>query len=135
MPSATSDSERTVLEFFRTLSSGDLERLRELLHEEATWTVQVQGVPGAGTHRGRHGIVDEFLAPVRGLFEPGEPKVEIDNMVSRGALVALETRGIGRLRNGRQYHNLYSFWVEVKDGKIFALREYMDSHYITTVVG
>ena len=24
--------------------------------------------------------------------------------------------------------------VEVKDGKIFALREYMDSHYITTLV-
>jgi uncharacterized protein len=134
MATATTETERIVLEFFRTLSTGDLERVRPLLHEEATWTVQVQGVPGAGTHRGRRGIVDEFLAPVRGLFEPGEPKIEIDSMISRGPLVALETRGLGRMRNGKDYRNLYSFWIEVREGKIFALREYMDSHYITTLV-
>ena len=134
MVQATSDSERVVLDFFRALSTGELERVRPLLHEQATWTVQVKDVPGAGVHRGRKGIIDDFLAPVRGLFEPGDPKVEIDNVVSRGTLVALETRGIGRLRNGKSYNNLYSWWVEVKDGKVFALREYMDSHYITTLV-
>jgi ketosteroid isomerase-like protein len=131
---ATSDNERVVLDFFRALSTGELERVRPMLHQEATWTVQVRDVPGAGVHRGRKGIIDDFLAPVRGLFEPGDPKVEIDNIVSRGSLVAVETRGMGRLKNGKTYHNLYSWWVEVKDGKIFALREYMDSHYITTLV-
>ncbi|HUK02602.1 MAG TPA: nuclear transport factor 2 family protein [Steroidobacteraceae bacterium] len=135
MVQATTDSEKIVLEFFRTLSSGDLERVREQLHEHATWTPQVKDIPGAGVHRGRKGIVDDFLAPVRGLFEPGEPKVEIDNIVSRGNLVALETRGIGRLKNGKNYHNLYSWWIEVRDGKIFAIREYMDSHYVATLVG
>jgi len=134
MVTASTDSERIVLDFFAALSTGDLERVRPLFHEDAIWQVQVQGIPGAGVHRGRKAIVDEFLAPVRGLFQPGEPKVEIDTMVSRGPLVALETRGIGRMRNGKEYRNLYSFWLEVKDGKIYRLREYMDSHYVTTLV-
>jgi ketosteroid isomerase-like protein len=134
MAVATTESERVVLEFFRALSTGELETVRPLLHEEATWTVQVKDVPGAGVHRGRKGIIDDFLAPVRGLFEPGDPKVEIDNIVSKGSLVAVETRGIGQLKNGKRYHNLYSWWVEVRDGKVYALREYMDSHYITTLV-
>jgi ketosteroid isomerase-like protein len=132
---ATTDSERVVLDFFHALSTGDLERVRPLLHPEATWTVQVRDVPGAGVHRGHKGILDDFLAPVRGMFEPGDPKVEIDNIVSRGNLVAVETRGIGRFRNGKEYRNLYSWWLEVKDGKVFALREYMDSHYIMSLVG
>ena len=134
MAVATTDSERVVLEFFRTLSTGDLERVRPLLHEQATWTVQVKDVPGAGVHRGKKGIIDDFLAPVRGLFVPGDPKVEVDNIVSRGSLVAVETRGFGKMTSGKDYHNLYSWWVEVRDGRIFAIREYMDSHYITTLV-
>ena len=134
MVTPTSDSERVVIEFFQTLSTGDLERVRPLLHPEATWTPQVRDVPGAGVHRGRKGIVDDFLAPVRGLFEDGDPKTEIDNIVSRGSLVAVESRGMGRLKNGKEYRNLYSWWIEVKDGKIFAIREYFDSHYVMGLV-
>jgi len=132
---ATTDSEKVVLEFFRTLSTGDLEKVRPLLHEDATWTPQVKNIPGAGVHRGRKGIIDEFLAPVRGLFEPGDPKVEIDNIISKGPLVAVETRGFGKLKGGKPYNNLYSWWVEVRDGKVYAIREYMDSHYVATLVG
>jgi ketosteroid isomerase-like protein len=134
MVTATSDSERVVVTFFQTLSTGDLERVRPLLHGEVTWTVQVRDVPGAGVHKGPQGIID-FLAPVRGLFEDGDPKVEIVSIASRGALVAVESIGSGRMRNGKQYRNLYSWWLEVKDGKIFAIREYMDSHYVMSVVG
>jgi uncharacterized protein len=81
---ASNENERLVLEFFATLGSGDLEKVRQLLHEQATWTPQVREVPGAGVHRGKRGIVDEFLTPVRGLFRPGDPKVIIDSIASKG---------------------------------------------------
>ncbi|HTV52567.1 MAG TPA: nuclear transport factor 2 family protein [Steroidobacteraceae bacterium] len=127
---ADTDSERVVLRFFATLSSGDLEAVRQQLHEEATWTPQVRAVPGAGVHKGRRGIVDEFLAPVRGLFRPGDPKVIIDSIASKGPLVFLESHSDGRLADGRPYENLYAWAIEVRDGKIFAIREYFDSHYV-----
>ena len=32
--------------------------------------------------------------------------------------------------NGNEYHNRYAWIFEIRDDKIYALREYMDSHYI-----
>ncbi len=131
---ANTDSERVVLKFLATLSAGDLESVRGLLHEEATWTPQVRGVPGAGVHRGRRGIVDDFLAPVRALFRPGDPKIFIDSIASRGPLVMIESHSGGCLADGRPYQNLYAWAVEVKDGKVHALREYFDSHYVVELM-
>jgi ketosteroid isomerase-like protein len=127
---AQTDSERVVLKFLATLSAGDLEGVRAMLHAEATWTPQVRDVPGAGVHRGPAGIVDDFLMPVRGLFKPGDPKILVDSVASRGPLVMVETHSGGCLADGRPYNNLYAWAVEVRDGKVYALREYFDSHYV-----
>jgi len=130
MVSPANANERTVIEFFAALSTGDLERVRTFLHPQATWTPQVRDVPGAGVHKGHQGIIDEFLTPVRGLFQPGDPKVIVDTIASNGALVLTETRGVGRLKDGRAYSNLYAWAIEVQEGRITTIREYMDSHYV-----
>ncbi|MEP7311980.1 MAG: nuclear transport factor 2 family protein [Pseudomonadota bacterium] len=135
MVTAANENERVVIEFFAVLSTGDLTRIRALLHDEATWIPQVQNIPGAGTHRGKKGIVDEFLAPVRGMFKPGDPKTTITSIASNGSLVLLESFAKGLLADGRIYDNKYAWAVEVKDGSIFAIREYMDSLYISTLFG
>jgi ketosteroid isomerase-like protein len=127
---ARSESERLVLRFFATLSAGDLEGVRRLLHAEATWQAQVRSVPGAGVHRGPGGIVDDFLTPIRALFRPGDPQILIDTIASRGDFVMLESHSGGYFADGRPYENLYAWAVEVRDGKIYALREYFDSHYV-----
>lgn len=131
MVKAENDNERLVLKFFETLSSGDLARLREFFHDDATWTPMVRGIRGEGVHRGKAGIIDQFLAPVRGLFKPGDPKVLPDTIASKGSLVLVETRGLGHLADGRTYENRYAWAVEIRDGKVFAVREYMDSLYVS----
>jgi uncharacterized protein len=130
MVTASNNNERVVLDFFTALSSGDLDRVRSFLHPEATWTPQVRDVPGAGVHKGHQGIIEEFLTPVRGLFAPGDPKVFVDTIASSGSLVLTETRGVGHLKDGRSYSNLYAWAFEVQNSKITAIREYMDSHYV-----
>jgi len=130
---AANANEQLVLDFFATLSTGELENIRATLHEDATWTPQVKDVPGAGVHRGRDTIVDTFLAPVRGLFKPGDPKSHVDTIFSKGSTVMCETHGVGTLADGRPYNNLYAWALEIKDGKVFAIREYMDSHYVATL--
>ena len=127
---AKTESEQLALRFFATLSAGDLEGVRRMLHEEATWKPQMRSVPGAGIHRGPGGIVDGFLKPIRGLFRPGDPKILIDTIASRDNLVLLESHSGGYFADGRPYENLYAWAVEVRDGKIYALREYFDSHYV-----
>ena len=56
----------------------------------------------------------------------------ITNVLTDGRWIAVEAVGRGRFRNGPEYENRYSFWVEVDGRTIRTIREYMDSHYVAT---
>ena len=127
-------NEQPIRHFFAVLSTGHLENIRATLHPEASWTPMVKDVPGAGVHAPRDVIVDEFLAPVRGIFEDGDPKTTIDNIFCKGDTVCVESRGQGKLRNGNYYNNQYCWVIEIKDDLVYKIREYMDSHYVMSVV-
>ena len=134
MAGSETRSEELVREFFETLSTGDLEALRARLHPEGSWEVMGSTIPGAGMTRGGDAVIDEFLAPVRGMFEPGDPKVFLKRIFSSGDVVAAETEAIGTLRNGHRYHNRYAWIIDVQDDQVCHLREYMDTAYIMSVV-
>jgi ketosteroid isomerase-like protein len=125
--------EEVVRSFFATLSSGDLDRLGGFLDDRSEWHICATGIPGAGVHTGRAGIVDGFLGPVRGMFEPGEPKVEIVNLVAQGPLVAVEATGRGRFLDGRVYENRYAYWIELDGETVRTIKEYMDSAYVASL--
>src|SRR4249920_3857675 len=96
-------NEQLVREFFETLSTGDLEALRTRLHPDGSWEVMGTTIPGAGVTSGRDAVIDEFLAPVRGMFDDGDPKITVKRLFSSGDLVAAETEAIGMLSNGNHY--------------------------------
>ena len=106
-----------------------------VLHPDATWKpMTTSDIPGAGGHSGHKGIIDDFLRPVRGLFEGKDPQNEIHSLFSKGDMVAAETHGTGKLNNGKVYDNRYAWLIEIKDGRIFAIREYIDTAFIQTIV-
>jgi hypothetical protein len=136
---AANADEQLVLDFFDTLSSGDLEKLRTFYHDQSVWEPKVKDIAGAGKHIGMD-IIDKFLAPVRGMFEPGDPKVHVHNMFSRakdsgGAWVCVESNSTGKTGDGKIYDNDYCWVFEISNGKIDAMREYMDSHYTAKLFG
>ena len=134
MPEREGLVETVVRSFFETLSSGDLDGVGKMLHEQASWTIFAEGLPGAGTHEGREAIVEGFLRPVRRMFEPGDPKVAVENLVAAESWVAVEATGRGRFANGTPYRNTYAFFMEVEDGKVRTVREYMDSRLASTLL-
>ena len=128
-----SDPKDMVRRFFGTLGTGDLAAVGEFFTDESVWQVNdvARGLPA---QRGRKGIIDDFLQPIReGLFEPGDPKVEIRSMISEGPRVAVETTARGTLRNGNHYENEYVFIIEVAGDTVRFLREYMDSDYAHSI--
>lgn len=134
MVTAKNANEQLVLDFFEALSSGELDRLRPFLTADSVWKPMVTDIPGAGEHKG-NAIIDEFLAPVRGMFKPGDPKVHVTALISDGDTVAVESTSSGGLEDGRTYNNSYCWVFRVKDGKILRLHEYMDSHYVAQLFG
>ncbi len=122
-------SETAVRAFFDTLNTGNLEALRPLL-KTATWKPMVKNLTSAPSYSG-DAIIDDFLQPVRGIFRPGDPKVSIDVLVADDQAVAAETKGTGKLADGRDYDNRYAWFFRVRDGRIIEIHEYLDSLYVS----
>jgi hypothetical protein len=118
-----------VRRFFDTLGTGDFAAIGEFFTDDSVWQVNDvrRGLP---SQRGRKAIIDDFLQPVReGLFEPGDPKIEVRRLLAEGDWVTAETTGRGKLLNGNDYENQYVFVIQVDGDKVRFLREYMDSDY------
>ena len=130
MVAAKNASEQAVLDFFETLSTGDLVALAHHLHKDASWEPMVRDIPGAGRFDGRDMVINAFLAPIRGAFHPGDPKVHVDALVSDGDRVMAETHATGERADGKPYENRYAWAFELRGGKILNIREYMDSLYV-----
>jgi len=129
VPDVSSDPKDGLRRFFDTLSTGDFAAIGEFFTDDSVWMVNdvARGLPA---QRGRRAIVEDFLRPVReGLFEPGDPKIEVRSMLSEGNWVAAETTGRGTLRNGNRYENQYMFIARIDGDKVKFLREYMDTAY------
>ena len=122
-------SETAIRAFFETLNTGDLEALRPLVNR-ATWKPMVKNLTSAESYSG-DAIIDDFLRPVRGIFRPGDPKVAIDVLVADENAVAVETRGTGKLADGRNYENRYAWFFELNAGRIVEIHEYLDSLYVS----
>ena len=134
MSETTTDAKALVLDFLATLGREDFQRLHdELLADDATWTIMTPSL-GAEPLQGRRAIVD-FFAAANGVFEGGGgPAVTITRVVAEGDAVAVEASGTGPLVNGNTYDNRYHFAFDTRDGRVTAVREYMDSLHVVNVM-
>jgi ketosteroid isomerase-like protein len=134
------DSKQTVMALYGAYAAGDAARIAALLHDDVVWTApagnatQVAlgiGRPeDAGPPRGandfhRKAIV-AFMAHNFARFFTGADN-EFRTVAADGDVVVVEHRLSATLPNGRPYVNDYCFVYEVRDGKVWRIREYMDT--------
>jgi ketosteroid isomerase-like protein len=128
------DVRALVEDFFATMGRADWDRLRgELLADGASWTMMAPSLAGGPTLDSADAIVGFFSAG-GAVFENGGPEVTINRILVDGDSAAVEAVGTGRLHNGNTYANVYHFAVDTQDGRVVAVREYMDSHHVATVM-
>jgi ketosteroid isomerase-like protein len=61
-------------------------------------------------------------------------KVTPKAITAEGDRVALEAESYGELANGKVYNNQYHVLMEIRNGKIQAVREYMDTQHAHAVL-
>jgi ketosteroid isomerase-like protein len=132
MTDARTEASRAVgLGLLACMGEQDYERMwTDFLTEESTWTMIA---PGSEPLKGR--AISEFFAGGGAIFEGGAPVVTVVATTAEGDRVAIEAVGKGRLRNGRSYDNRYHFLMEVRDDRVVAIREYMDSAHVVAAFG
>jgi ketosteroid isomerase-like protein len=99
------------------------------VRENATWTLEAGTLPISGTWEGRDAIIGDFLATAMAYYEPGSVSLEITAMIAEGDRVALQWTSRARTREGDPYENGCLGLFTVRDGRIQAVREYMDTLY------
>ncbi len=127
------ENKQVVSGFIDALSSGNLTALDAALAEDATWWLP-GSLPVSGTHRGKKGIFEGFLAKAGPLFQPGSLAIEVRNTIAEGDCVAVEWIARGKTVKGKSYENYYHIMFEVKNGKVQTVREYVDTLYAKDVL-
>jgi ketosteroid isomerase-like protein len=135
MPTPNPTPKQVLQRYLDALVAGDVDTIRDSFAEDAVWTIQGD-LPIAGPWHGRDRIVDEFLGAVGvgTLFEPGSQRFEFPTMIAEGDVVALEWRVRARTARGARYDNRYCALFVVRDGRIAAVREYLDTRYAAEVL-
>jgi ketosteroid isomerase-like protein len=132
----TTDVKTLVGDFFATMGRGEWDRLRrDFLSDGSSWTMMAPSLGAGGPQMDSGDAIVGFFSAGGEIFENGGPEVTINRILVDGDHAAVEAVGNGKLHNGKTYENVYHFAVDTKDGRILAVREYMDSHHVATVMG
>jgi ketosteroid isomerase-like protein len=125
----SNDSKLVLRRYVAAVQAGDVAAIRDAFADDATWTLEAGDLPISGTWEGRDAIVDDFLATAIAYYAPGSVSVQITAMIAEDDRVALQWTSRARTRDGDPYENGCLGIFTVRDGRIQAVREYMDTLY------
>jgi ketosteroid isomerase-like protein len=122
-------NKQAVTELFARFSASDIPGVLALMTQDVTWrlpgTPELLPIAGEYNRERLNRMFDGMLAQLdeRGL------QMRVVGVVAEGNDVAAEVESSGDLRNGRKYRQRYHFLIRFRDGKIAAVREYLDTHH------
>jgi uncharacterized protein len=126
------ENKETANQFFVKFSQSDIPGAMATMTDDATWTIP--GTPEINPSAGLYSkekITKLFYGMLKRL--KGGLKMTPSAMVAEGDKVAVELISEGDLLNGRLYRQSYHMIMEFRDGKISAVREYLDTQHAYAV--
>ena len=128
----SAEAKRFVLDFFAELVAGD-DACWDRVAEDASWKLMARGrsypYPTDYTKASYRQLVSETAA----MFPQGL-RFTVLGAIAEGERVAVEAESHGYTRDGQLYANVYHLLVELEDGRIKTVREYLDSGHATEVL-
>lgn len=129
---STAANKKLAADFLDCFTTGDFAGVLAHLSEDATWRIpgkpELSRVAGPKTKAQMARVFEAMAAQLKGGL-----KMTVMNCIAEGDQVAVEAESFGELRNGRVYNNLYHLLLELRGGKISAVREYYDTQHVHAV--
>jgi ketosteroid isomerase-like protein len=124
----TDRNRATARRFFDLFSASDIDGVLALMTDDATWRIpgKKELTPTAGVYS-KERIGRLFRRMIEGLASG--LRMTVLSSIAEGDRVALEVVSSGDLKNGRQYRQEYHFLMEFREGRISAVREYLDTQH------
>lgn len=130
---STAANKQLVEETWGAVSDGNVEKFLDGLADDVTWTF-FGTHRFAGTFRGKQELLEKLFAPLGEVLDGGI-RVKILSMTAEGDRVVAEMKGDARSKDGVEYNNDYCLVIEIANGRIQHVREYLNSELVTAVFG
>jgi ketosteroid isomerase-like protein len=127
------DNKQVVLDFFEAGARGDMEACFALLADDISWT-NIGTTKFSGTYVGKQEIIEKLLGPLFGQLKAGIVS-QIEQLTAEDDIVVAQTSGTAETVDGIAYNNSWCQVIRIRDGKIVAVKEYMDTALIDSVFG
>jgi ketosteroid isomerase-like protein len=126
------DNKKLVSEMLSRFSNSDIPAALETMADDVSWWIagKADALPASGTYSKVQiaGIFRRMLSQLKdGL------RMTVKGMTAEGDRVAVEVESYGELKNGRVYNQEYHMLMVIRDGKISAVREYLDTQHVFAV--
>ncbi len=118
-----SENRNTILKLSEIISSGQADRMADLLCEDLVWQTMRKKNP---TVLNKAGII-AALKKEAALMKEGRYRFWIKSMTVEDNRVAAEAEGHGTLPDGSYYQQIYHMLFVLRDGKVAEAREYYDA--------
>ena len=120
-------NKRLAKAFLDGVDRGDVDAMMDCLHEDGTIETMgktlISGVNDKKTVKG-------LAVHVQDAF-PNGIRMTIHNLIGENDTVAVEAESLGTHSSGKTYNNKYHFLMRFRDGKIIAMKEYLDTEHVT----
>ena len=125
---STERNKATAQRFFELFSASDIDGVLALMTDDATWRIpgKKELTPTAGIYSKER--IGRLFRRMLDNLSTGL-RMTVLSSIAEGDRVALEVTSSGDLKNGRLYRQEYHFIMEFRDGKICAVREYLDTQH------
>lgn len=130
---STQANKQLIRDTWAAISAGDHDGFLGNLSDDVSWTF-FGSHRFAGTFKSKGELVEKLFTPLGGVLDGGI-SVEILALYADGDHVIMEAKGDARSKDGKDYNNDYCLVIQCADGKIKAVREYLDSELVTAVFG
>jgi hypothetical protein len=123
-------NKKIAADFFENLSAGNGPAILNALADSATWWVAGNfALSGTKTKQ-------QFAELMGGLGSKinGPLTLKVTGVTAEGDRVAVEAESHANMKSGKTYQNKYHFLLTIQDGKIQAVKEYLDTAHADDVL-
>lgn len=121
----TQSNKQIITEAMQALAGGDTRPFYEAMADDCVWRPMNRGV-WSKSHHGKAAMRDELFGPLRRQYATAYTNTP-SRIVADGDVVVVEADGAVTLSSGKPYNNQYCFVIQMRDGKMVEVREYMDT--------
>jgi ketosteroid isomerase-like protein len=116
-------------QFIDRFTANDIAGALNLMTDDATWWIagKPDQLPVSGVYSKEK--IARLLYNLVGQI-PNGLKMTVKSLIAEDDKVAMEAESYGELQNGRVYNQEYHFLLTISDGRIKAVKEYLDTQHV-----